>query len=86
MRLGWAKSRPKLVAQKMLRNAIMKRAVKAAQSPDPGAEARGGVYVISMPLTMLTWLAVVLIGSAVASAVPAWRTSRLTIRETLAYI
>jgi putative ABC transport system permease protein len=42
--------------------------------------------LVSTPLTMLTWLAVVLIGSAVASAVPAWRASHLTVRETLAYV
>jgi putative ABC transport system permease protein len=42
--------------------------------------------LVSTPLTMLIWLAVVLIGSALASAVPAWRTSRLTVRETLAYV
>ncbi len=42
--------------------------------------------LVSTPLTMLTWLAVVLVGSALASAVPAWRASRLTVRETLAYV
>jgi len=42
--------------------------------------------LVSTLLTMLIWLAVVLIGSAVASAVPAWRASRLTVRETLAYV
>jgi putative ABC transport system permease protein len=42
--------------------------------------------LVSTPLTMLIWLAVVLVGSALASAVPAWRASRLTVRETLAYI
>jgi putative ABC transport system permease protein len=42
--------------------------------------------LVSTPLTMLIWLAVVLIGSAAASAVPAWRASRLTVHETLAYI
>jgi putative ABC transport system permease protein len=42
--------------------------------------------LVSTPLTMLTWLAVVLIGSTLASAVPAWRASRLTVRETLAYV
>jgi len=42
--------------------------------------------LVSTPLTMLIWLAMVLIGSAVASAVPAWRASRLTVRETLAYV
>ncbi len=42
--------------------------------------------LVSTPLTMLIWLAVVLVGSALASAVPAWRASRLTVRETLAYV
>jgi putative ABC transport system permease protein len=42
--------------------------------------------LVSTPLTMLIWLAVVLGGSALASAVPAWRAARLTIRETLAYV
>jgi putative ABC transport system permease protein len=42
--------------------------------------------LVSTPLTMLIWLAVVLIGSALASAVPAWRAARLTVRETLAYV
>jgi putative ABC transport system permease protein len=49
------------------------------------------MFNVSLPLvlapqTMLIWLAVVLVGSALASAVPAWRASRLTVRETLAYI
>jgi putative ABC transport system permease protein len=42
--------------------------------------------LVFAPQTMLIWLAVVLVGSALASAVPAWRASRLTVRETLAYI
>jgi putative ABC transport system permease protein len=42
--------------------------------------------LIIAPRTMLIWLAIVLGGSAVASAVPAWRASRLTVHETLAYI
>src|SRR6266540_4068545 len=42
--------------------------------------------LILAPQTMLIWLAVVLVGSTLASAVPAWRASRLTVRETLAYV
>lgn len=42
--------------------------------------------LVISPLAVLIWLAVVLGGSAVASAVPAWRASRLTVHETLAYI
>jgi len=34
---------------------------------------------------MFIWLAAVVVLSAVASAVPAWRASRLTVREALAY-
>lgn len=37
------------------------------------------------PLGLLLWLAVVIVGSAVASVFPAWRASRLTVRESLAY-
>jgi putative ABC transport system permease protein len=42
--------------------------------------------LILAPQTVMIWLAVVLGGSAIASAIPAWRASRLTVRETLAYI
>jgi putative ABC transport system permease protein len=42
--------------------------------------------LILAPQTVLIWLAIVLGGSAIASAIPAWRAARLTIRETLAYI
>lgn len=42
--------------------------------------------LVISPLAVGLWLAIVIIGSAAASAVPAWRASRLTVRETLAYI
>jgi putative ABC transport system permease protein len=38
------------------------------------------------PAALGTWLVVVLVGAAAASAFPAQRASRLTIRETLAYV
>ncbi|NJO00225.1 MAG: hypothetical protein HC875_41960 [Anaerolineales bacterium] len=34
---------------------------------------------------VLLWLAVVVVLSAVASFLPAWNASRLTVREVLAY-
>jgi putative ABC transport system permease protein len=42
--------------------------------------------LILAPQTLLIWLAIVLGGSAAASAIPAWRAARLTVRETLAHI
>lgn len=42
--------------------------------------------LVVSPLAVGLWLAIVIIGSAAASAVPAWRASRLTVRETLAYV
>jgi putative ABC transport system permease protein len=38
------------------------------------------------PLALLIWFGVIVIGSVAASAYPAWTASRLTIRETLAYL
>jgi putative ABC transport system permease protein len=38
------------------------------------------------PAALLLWFGVVVIGSVAASAYPAWTASRLTIRETLAYL
>jgi ABC-type lipoprotein release transport system permease subunit len=35
---------------------------------------------------LLIWLAILIVGSTAASLVPAFRATRLTIRETLAYI
>lgn len=42
--------------------------------------------LVVSPLAVALWLAIVIVGSAAASAYPAWRASRLTIRETLAYV
>ena len=38
------------------------------------------------PAALLIWFGVIVIGSVAASAYPAWTASRLTIRETLAYL
>ncbi len=38
------------------------------------------------PMAILIWLMVIVFGSIAASAYPAWKASRLSIRETLAYI
>ncbi len=38
------------------------------------------------PSALLIWFGVIVIGSIAASAYPAWTASRLTIRETLAYL
>ncbi|MBI2941707.1 MAG: ABC transporter permease [Chloroflexi bacterium] len=46
---------------------------------------RAPLPLVASPLAVLLWLAVVLVGSAAASAYPARRASRLTIREALAY-
>jgi putative ABC transport system permease protein len=42
--------------------------------------------LIISPLGVVAWLLVILIGSTVASVYPALQASRLTIRETLAYV
>jgi len=42
--------------------------------------------LIVSPLGLVIWLLVIVLGSMAASAYPAWQASRLTIRETLAYI
>ena len=42
--------------------------------------------LVISPLAALLWLAIIIVGSTAASAFPAWRASRLTIRETLAYV
>ncbi|MBI5015053.1 MAG: ABC transporter permease [Deltaproteobacteria bacterium] len=41
--------------------------------------------LVLSPGALALWLTLILIGSASASAYPAWRASRLTVRETLAY-
>ena len=55
-----------------------------------GQQVGGAIFgvplpVVLTPLPPLVWLAVALLGSAGASALPARAASRLTIRETLAY-
>ncbi len=42
--------------------------------------------LVVSPLGLAIWLLVIVLGSMAASAYPAWQASRLTIRETLAYI
>jgi putative ABC transport system permease protein len=41
--------------------------------------------LVYSPPAVALWLLLVVIGAALASALPAWRASRMTIRETLAY-
>jgi putative ABC transport system permease protein len=41
--------------------------------------------LVVSPGAVLVWLAVVLAGSALATAIPAWRASRRTVREALAF-
>jgi putative ABC transport system permease protein len=47
---------------------------------------RSPLPLIVSPLGLIIWFSVILIGSIAASAYPAQQASRLTIRETLAYI
>ncbi|MBI4671034.1 MAG: ABC transporter permease [Chloroflexi bacterium] len=42
--------------------------------------------LVVSPIALVIWLGVIVIGSIAASAYPAWQASRLTIRETLAYV
>jgi len=42
--------------------------------------------LVISPLSLVAWLLAIVLGSMAASAYPAWQASRLTIRETLAYI
>ncbi len=42
--------------------------------------------LVVSPMALLLWLAITVAGAAAASIIPAWRASRLTIRETLAHI
>ncbi|MEI7768602.1 MAG: FtsX-like permease family protein, partial [Chloroflexales bacterium] len=55
-----------------------------------GAVIGNLAFRITLPLAyslpaVLIWLVLVIGGAALASAAPAWRASRMTIRETLAY-
>ena len=42
--------------------------------------------LIMSPIAIAVWLVIIVVGSAMASAYPAWRASQLTIREALAYL
>lgn len=42
--------------------------------------------LVLSPGAMLLWLALVLVGAVGATALPAWRASRLTVREALAHV
>jgi putative ABC transport system permease protein len=50
-----------------------------------GALFGGPLPLVMSPVALAAWLAVALLGSALAAALPARAASRLTIRETLAY-
>ncbi|HYK19263.1 MAG TPA: FtsX-like permease family protein, partial [Pyrinomonadaceae bacterium] len=50
-----------------------------------GVMFRSGVDFSFEPLGLVIWLLVSIILSAVASLIPAWRASRVTVREALAY-
>jgi putative ABC transport system permease protein len=51
-----------------------------------GMFSRVPLTLVLSPAALLTWFLVVTLGSIAASAYPAWQASRLTIRETLAYV
>ena len=42
--------------------------------------------LVISPMALVIWLIVIVFGSILASAYPAWQASRLTIRETLSYV
>jgi putative ABC transport system permease protein len=47
---------------------------------------RSPLPLIISPAGIVVWLIIIVGGSTAASAFPAWKASRLTIRETLTYI
>ena len=56
-----------------------------------GALLSSMIFRVQLPLMLpapaaLIWLAIVVVGSLLASALPAWRAARLTIREALATV
>ncbi len=51
-----------------------------------GMFSRVPLTLVVAPAALASWIVVVLIGSAAASAFPAWQASRLTVRETLSYV
>jgi len=46
---------------------------------------RVSLPLVISPRALLLWLAIIIVGSAAATAIPARRASRLTVRESLAY-
>ncbi len=48
-----------------------------------GASPSGSAFCFSSTTALPLWLAMILVGAAAASSYPAWRASRLTIREAL---
>jgi putative ABC transport system permease protein len=48
--------------------------------------SRVPLTLIVSPLAVAAWFGIVLLGSLAASLYPAWQASRLTVRETLAYV
>ena len=51
-----------------------------------GMFSRVPLPLVVSPAALVTWLLVIVVGSIAASASPAWRASRLTVRETLSYV
>jgi len=47
---------------------------------------RSPLPLVLSPWAVLLWLLLIVFGSIAASAYPAWQASRLTVRETLAYV
>jgi putative ABC transport system permease protein len=58
---------------------------KAVGNVIAGLIFKGGLDFVFEPFGLLTWLAVSICLGAVASFLPAWHASRLTVREALAY-
>jgi putative ABC transport system permease protein len=48
--------------------------------------SRTPLALVISPVGLIAWLLIILVGSAAASALPASQASRLTVRETLAYV
>ncbi|HJP94565.1 MAG TPA: hypothetical protein VJ875_21565, partial [Pyrinomonadaceae bacterium] len=50
-----------------------------------GVIFQSGLDFVFEPIGLVIWLVVSISVSAVASFIPAWRASRVTVREALAY-
>jgi putative ABC transport system permease protein len=51
-----------------------------------GLMARVPLALIVSSTSLVVWFLVIILGASAASAYPAWQASRLTVRETLAYL